>query len=128
VRNVAQRDRTRTKNNFFAKNQKVKNQESKDCKKKKRKNFKNEVYQEILGLRKTDRGSKESAIYSIHLELPRSSLEPVTANTGQLWALGRSPVHLPVDASSFNEEIEPLVARRTNLLKKVRCGLNLEQR
>jgi hypothetical protein len=49
-------------------------------------------------------------------------------NTGQLWNLGRSPVHLPVDASSLHEEIEPLVAGRTNLRKKVRCGLNLEQR
>jgi hypothetical protein len=39
-----------------------------------------------------------------------------------------SPVHLPVDASSLHEEIEPLLAGRTILLKKVRCGLNLEQR
>ena len=47
---------------------------------------------------------------------------------GQLPNLGRSLVHLPVDAPSFNEEIEPLVAVPANLLKKVRCGLNIEQR
>jgi hypothetical protein len=34
------------------------------------------------------------------------------------------PINLPFDASSYCEEIEPLVARRTH--ESVRCGLNLE--
>ena len=76
---------------------------------------------------KTDRGSKGAAIFSIRLE-PWRSPSKLLHQSRQLRDLGRSPVHLPVDASSFNEEIEPLVAGRAILLKKVRCGLNLEQR
>ena len=69
---------------------------------------------------KTDRGSKDVASFSIRVVLSKKSGRTSYKNPVRLWDLGRSPVHLPVDASSFNEEIEPLIARRTNLLKKVR--------
>jgi hypothetical protein len=72
--------------------------------------------------------SKDVASLSIRFVLSKKSGRTSYRNPRQLPNLRRSPLHLPVDASSFNEEIEPLVAGRTNLLKKVRCGLNLEQR
>jgi hypothetical protein len=52
-------------------------------------------------------------------EVPSNLLQKCRA----LWDPGRSPVHLLVDASSFNEEIEPLVARRTILLFLRRSGV-----
>jgi hypothetical protein len=98
----------------------------KDCKKEEMQSQKQKLSGNVE-VGKTDCGKKEAAIFSIHVEPAEKSGRPSYRNAGQVWDLGRSPVNLPVDASSFNEEIEPLVARRTILLlKKVRCGLNLE--
>ena len=62
----------------------------------------------------TDRGSKDAAIFSIRLEPTGSPVQHATEMPGSC-GIGRSPVHLPVDASSLHEEIEPLVAGRTIL-------------
>jgi hypothetical protein len=43
-------------------------------------------------------------------------------NARQLWHPGRSPVHLPVDASSFNEEIEPSLPDGPTFLRRSVVG------
>jgi hypothetical protein len=94
------------------KKRKLKKQKSKTKKKKNAKSQKQKFSRNVK-LGKSDCGGKDVA------SLPRDAVEEVRRtsykNRGQLPNLGRSPLHLPVDASSLHEEIEPLVARRTPL-------------
>jgi hypothetical protein len=76
ARDVARRDRTQRKNLFAkSKNQKHTNQkfEKRTNAKSKNKNFSGN-----FEIGKTDRGSKEAAMFSIDLELSRSPAKPVT--------------------------------------------------
>jgi hypothetical protein len=75
VRDVARRDRTRSKTYFF---RKAKNQKSKDREKE------NATFPEILRLRKTDRGSKDVASLSIRVVLSKKSGRASYRNPGHL--------------------------------------------
>jgi hypothetical protein len=87
------------------------------------------IFPEILSFEKQFAEAKTLQSFQFALNLPRSLAERLQKSRAAAAPWTHSPVHLPVEASSFNEEIEPLVARRTILLlKKVRCRLNLEQR
>jgi hypothetical protein len=121
VRDVARGDRTRRKIIFFEKT-KIENPKIT-----KTKNQKVKSKKEILNLEKWIAEAKRPQCSQSTLNLPRvrPNVSQKSRAPAELWTFR---VHLPVDASSFNEEIEPFFAGRTNLLKKVRCGLNLEQR
>jgi hypothetical protein len=96
---------------IFLQKRKSENRKSNDRKKEKIQKAKRKSPLETFVTGQTDRESKDAAIFPIRLaEKPGRTCY---RNPGQLWDLGCSPVHLPVDASSLHEEIEPLVARRT---------------
>jgi ATPase subunit of ABC transporter with duplicated ATPase domains len=118
--------RSSAKEKCFCKIQKRTNKKRKARKRRKVKSQKQNL-PEILSSENESRKQRRR-IFLIHLVPPRSPGEPVTELPGSSGTLD-APIHLPLmhPPYSLHEEIEPLVARRT-ILKRVRCGLNLEQR
>jgi hypothetical protein len=96
---------------FFGKTQNSKNRKSKNCKKAKRKTQKAKVFSANFELQNGSQKERRRNLF-IHLAPPRGSGERVTEMPGSSGTLDVTCTS-PDDASSFNEEIEPLIARRT---------------
>jgi hypothetical protein len=125
VRYVVRRDPTRRTNYFPRKHQKSKIERSQ---KEKMQKVKSKSSQEMLTLQKRIAEAREPQSSQSALNLPRSPADPLTEMPGSCGALDVPRYIFPLVRPPYMKRVSPSLPDGPSFLKKVRCGLNLEQR
>jgi hypothetical protein len=122
------RDAIEREKNIFLKKAKIQNENQKIAKKENAKGQEQSSLETFV-TGKTDRRSKGAAIFSIHLEPAEKSGRPSYRNAGSCGTFD-IPRHIsPLKRPPSMKRLSPSLPDGPSFFfKKVRCGLNLEQR